>query len=435
MMAALEHREVDYVPLSIFMFRDALIVQGITDQIEYVEKQLELGLDVRVHLPELPIRFHLEVKTKTWKEQSEEGIFLHKVYQTPAGNLETIVKKTEDWPYGDEVPFLNDYLTARSKKFLIEGEKDVAALRYLFARSTDDDVLHFREESERLKEYAKKKDLLIAGGFTAGLSKVLREKGMDKEGGNMGTDALMWLCGAEKQIFLAMDEPEAVAEILQIIAEWNLERIEIYLDEGIDLLIKRGWYETTDFWSPELYRRFMLPHLKKQVELSHQAGAKFGTIGTSGIMPLLDDYLESGLDVLIGIDPVLGKGTAPGEKGTDLRTIKEKVGHQICLWGGVNQYITVDTGTREDIEEAVEKAISILGPGGGFILGSVDGVINAESEVVFDSRKRWNNVLIMIEAWKKHRVLGGIGDNGGARPAHTGPAGSHSTFNWIADQR
>ena len=174
-----------------------------------------------------------------------------------------------------------------------------------------------------------------------------------------------------------------------MICQWNMKRMEIYLDQGIDLLIRRGWYESTDFWSPSLYRRLIFPVLKREVEFTHQAGAKFGYVMTSGQIPLLDYFLESGLDSLIGVDPVQGTGI-------DLRLLKERLGRKICLWGGVNAYLTIARGTEREVEEAVEKSISILGPE-GFILSPVDVLPD-------DSGRTWNNMKTMVRTWK--RMLG-----------------------------
>ena len=90
----------------------------------------------------------------------------------------------------------------------------------------------------------------------------------------MGMDAVMWLCGMQEAVLLAVDAPDIMEELVRIISEWNLRRIEIYLDEGVDLLIKRAWYESTDVWSPSLYRRFMVPVLQKEIALAHQADAQ-----------------------------------------------------------------------------------------------------------------------------------------------------------------
>ena len=388
MLRTIESQGTDYLPCSFMIF--TALEKKCKDQLEFIEKQMELGLDVKVELPELPFRFHPEVKIREWKEvtKDEKHPLLHKEYITPAGRLTSIVRKTEDWPYGDSVPLFNDYLAPRSKKFLIEKRKDLESLKFLLAEPTAEDISNFRNKSKRLKEFAKEKGLLVSGGWRSSGT----EKGIDEDGGTMGADSLMWLCGGEQSVLLAMDEPKLIEELLQIVSTWNIKRMEIYLEEGIDLLVRRAWYEGTELWSPSLYRRFMFPVLKKEMELTHQAGAKFGYIMTSGIMPLLDDFLELGIDVLIGVDPVMGKGT-------DLKKLKERLSGKICLWGGVNGFLTVERKNREDVEEAVEKAISTLGPK-GFILSPVDNVTEG-------SEKSWENVKTMIERWKEVRKYAG----------------------------
>lgn len=151
LLRTLENDASDYVPCS-FMIFEALH-EKCRDDFEFIERQLELGLDARVELPELPIRFHPEVKTKEWKEVSKKGIFLYKDYYTPAGKLTSIVKKTDDWPYNDSVPLFNDYLTPRSKKFLITSKGDLKSLRYLFSEPTADDILNFREKAKKVQKF------------------------------------------------------------------------------------------------------------------------------------------------------------------------------------------------------------------------------------------------------------------------------------------
>ena len=135
-----------------------------------------------------------------------------------------------------------------------------------------------------------------------------------------------------------------------------------------DLIIRRGWYETTEFWTPKAYRTIIAPTLKKEAELVHQAGKKFGYIITSAFMPILDDILDAGVDVLIGLDPKEGKGT-------DLLSVKEKFkAKNKCIWGGVSGPLTVEQGTEQETEEAVIHAMQTLGKGGQFILSQLDHV-------------------------------------------------------------
>lgn len=383
MLITLNNKEADYIPCSFMIF--TALKKRCKNQFEFIEKQIELGLDTKVELPELPIRFHPEVKIKEWKERAKEGTLLYKEYHTPEGELESIIKKTNDWPYNDSIPLFNDYLVPRSKKFLMTCEEDLNSIPYLFSEPTKGDILNFRTKAKRLKKLARNRDLLVSGGWRSGGS----EMGINEDAGTMGADALMWLCGAERMLLWAMDKPEIIEQLLKIISHWNIKRMKIYLEEGVDLLVRRAWYESTDLWSPSLYRRFIFPMLKKEVDLTHQAGAKFGYIMTSGVMPLLDDLLKLGVDVLIGVDPIQGKKT-------DLKAIKEKLCGKICLWGGVNGFLTIERGTKEEVEGAVSKAVSILGPRGGFILSSVDNVTDTRD-------KTWDNVKVMIETWRKLR--------------------------------
>ena len=110
--------------------------------------------------------------------------------------------------------------------------------------------------------------------------------------------------------------------------------------------------------------------------------------GTGATLRRAADFVTKG--VLIGIDPVQGRDT-------DLAEIKRKLGGKICLWGGINGFVTVEMGNKEEVESAVKTAISALAPGGGFILSPVDNIRETSQDV-------WENVQIMMDAWRRERV-------------------------------
>jgi uroporphyrinogen-III decarboxylase len=219
--------------------------------------------------------------------------------------------------------------------------------------------------------------------------KIANQKGLLLVGGwGVGGDALAWFCGLQNAVLMAIEDPDFFNEIIRMIDNWNRPRMEAYLDFGIDLFIRRAWYEGTDFWSPDLYRQYFFPVIKEEIRLAHEAGTKYGYILTSGSMPLNDQLLELGIDVLIGVDPVQGKTT-------DLPEMKDQFQGNVCIWGGVNGFITVETGSEKEIEDAVIKALETLGPD-GFILSPVDNVSDPSDKV-------WANALWLIETWKKYR--------------------------------
>jgi hypothetical protein len=58
----------------------------------------------------------------------------------------------------------------------------------------------------------------------------------------------------------------------------------------------------------------------------------------------------------------------------------------------MNSAVTLGSGRRQDVENAVRNAIEILAPGGGFVLAPIDQLFEDT---------RWENVLTMIETWRK----------------------------------
>jgi uroporphyrinogen decarboxylase len=140
--------------------------------------------------------------------------------------------------------------------------------------------------------------------------------------------------------------------------------MEVVLQAGIDLYIKRAWYENCDNFIPRHFRQFIKPILAADAALAHQYGAKLGYMMTSNCMPLLDDIREAGVDTIIGVDPAQW----------DLEVARQKLGGHVCLWGGVNGHLTVEMGTPERVRAEVKRAIQVLGAGGGFILSPVDNI-------------------------------------------------------------
>jgi len=384
MLAALSCQKTDHVPCCFMDFQ--VLQKRSSDDFDFFDRQTTLGLDTRVELPDLPIHFDPAVTMSTWKEQPKNSTspLLHKEYATPSGTITTVVRQTEDWIYGDAVPLFDDYLAPRTKKYLIEKPEDLAALRHLLVLPTDEDIKEFRKAATAYKKYADDKGLLFSGGWRNWRTDEITVVGGTP--GTMGIDTLMWLCGGQAPLLWAFDQKDFLKELIDIVATWNRRRMEIILDTGIQLVIKRAWYEGTEFWSPSLYREFIAPVLQEDIAVTHQANAKFGYISTSGTLPILDQLMDMELDAIIGVDPGMGKGT-------DMQAFASQAKDKLCLWGGVNAPLSVEEATTPEIENAVETALSTFEGNNGFILSPVDNILNT-------SKEAWENVLKFIEVWK-----------------------------------
>ncbi len=386
MLQAISGRSAQ-IPCSFMIFR-ALRAQ-CRDELEFAERQMQLGLDARVQLEDLPVRFTPQTRLAEGVEAPAGGEpVLRRTYETPAGTLTARAKRTADWPYMNSIPLFDDFFPPRAVEYPVASERHLEVLRQILAEPNDEDVVAFRAQAEERKRFAQAHGLLLTGGWKSQRFIPSEDKRLIGDNGVTGTviDVLMWLCGGTEPLLWAYDQPEFLRELITMIEDWNRRRMAIHLEMGLDMLVRRAWYEGTEFWSPSLYRRFVLPGLKKDVELAHQAGARFGYIITSGIHAIAPELIESGVDVIIGIDPVEGKGTS-------LEGVREALGGRVGLWGGVSGPFVVEDGTEEEVRAAVQKALETLGVTERFVLSPVDNVRS-------DTPRAWRNVEVFVRTWR-----------------------------------
>ena len=390
MLTVLEGNKADHIPCSFMLFYN--LYDDCKSELDYITREIELGLEPHVHVGHLNHTMHLtgtlhpDAKYSEWTETQDGVKYFCRRIDTPKGPLTSRVKQWDGWPTEDDFPIFKDWNVPRSQEYLVKPEQDLEKLKYIFGPFRDADIENLREEASAANSIADQFGLLLVGGWKGNVNPALQV-----DPGVMGCDAMAWLSGYEKVMELSLTQPDLIKEYAAIIHEWNMKQLQIYLDvTASDLIIRRGWYETTEFWTPKAYRTIIAPTLKKEAELVHQAEKKYGYIITSAFMPILDDILDTGIDVLIGLDPKEGKGT-------DLQKVKEKFSaKKKCIWGGVSGPLTVEQGTEQETEEAVIQALQILGKGGGFILSPVDNVRD-------NTPNAWKNTYKFIQAWKEHR--------------------------------
>lgn len=383
MLRALRREPTDHVPCS-FMSFTALRRRCHEDLYELVLAERAMGIDSFLFIPSaprperldhpdlrgLPVRFAPEVSVKEGRADTPDGAILHKEYATPAGKLSTSVRLSEDWPHGDHIPFVDDYQIPRAAKPLVTEARELEAVRYLLTPPAPKDVASFRVEAQKARAFTAEQGVLLAGGW------------------GVGADMANWLCGVENFTLLAQDQPEFATTLLEMIHQWNLQRMKVVLAAPVDLYIRRAWYEGCDFLMPRFFRAAMLPRMKAEAALAHERGALFGYICSSGTLPMLDMYVEAGVDVLIGVDPVQGTHT-------NLELMKKKAGDRLSFWGGVSGAVTVELGSEEEIRAAVQRAIATLGSA-GFVLSPVDNI-------TIDAPQTWRNIDVFLDEWRRRR--------------------------------
>jgi uroporphyrinogen-III decarboxylase len=405
--AVIARKPVDHLPLCFEGLGHpwpAFLVRRFPDRYERVSFMLGLGLDAGLVVQ--PPRFSLQdfelneltrpypdmevdsavfsraplgvdpgCATKSWsqREPGEEHPLLFREYRTPAGTLRQVVRQHE-YPY-EAVSLTNDLNipVSRSREHLVKGEADLEALSYILRPPTAAQLEPYREEMKKARRFCDERGVLLAG----------RSQGIG--------DVMFWLSGPEAVLMMGLDNPQALHRYVEVVSRWNDERLAIQAEAGADLVIRRGWYESCDFWSPDLYDTFLFPCLEKEVDTLHAAGVLVSYSMNSGAVPLLPAFRRLGFDIYSNIDPAL--------PGTDLATIKGEVGDVLTLYGGVNNFGVIEHGSPAEVRAAVFEAVRVLGAGGGYILGPGDTL----DCLLASPETTEKNFSVMIEAWKECR--------------------------------
>lgn len=118
--------------------------------------------------------------------------------------------------------------------------------------------------------------------------------------------------------------------------------------------------QTGLMYSPDQIREFLLPRMKRMMELARQNGAFVFHHSDGAIRPILPDLIEAGIQVL---NPVQWR--CPG---MDREGLKRDFGDKLVFHGAMDNQFTLPFGTVEEVRQEVLDNYRILGDGGGYIL-------------------------------------------------------------------
>ena len=185
------------------------------------------------------------------------------------------------------------------------------------------------------------------------------------------------ICHPNDQAYLpvfleaAATEPELVDRFFEATTQGILPLVRAQLELGVDgILGATDWcFKSGPIMSPNMIRRFMIPHLKTIAKLTHQYGKLFVQHldgNTESILPLLID--EVGIDGYHAIEPTAGM---------DIAKLKEQYGRRITLLGNVDCGHLLTNQTPQEVKEHTRQLIRSAAPGGGFILSSSNAIHDA----------------------------------------------------------
>ena len=131
-------------------------------------------------------------------------------------------------------------------------------------------------------------------------------------------------------------------------------RIDI-IGSGGDIGTQRGM-----MLSPELWRKHIKPYSEQLIRPFKDMGLITFYHSCGSITPVIEDFIEMGLDIL---DPI-----QPKAAGMQSEELKSQFGDRLTFHGGIDEQELLPRGTPARICEEVKHIIHVLGEGGGYIV-------------------------------------------------------------------
>ena len=176
---------------------------------------------------------------------------------------------------------------------------------------------------------------------------------------------LAWhLTGLEKYLLGMMCEEPWIEKLNDKVEEWSTGIAIQLVKAGVDAI----WLgedlgsQTSTLISPEIWRNLFKPRHKRIIEkLKHENPDIIIIMHSDGaVAPLIDDFIEIGVDVYNPIQPNVA--------GSDPQELKNKYGDRICFFGGIDQQSLLPSGDVGKICEEIRQRMQILGKDKGYLL-------------------------------------------------------------------
>jgi uroporphyrinogen decarboxylase len=156
--------------------------------------------------------------------------------------------------------------------------------------------------------------------------------------------------------------------LTDLVADWNLVAGLKLVELGCDLILAGDDVGVQDrlLISPQLFREFVKPRYGRLFGAYKKANPrlKIATHICGYIEPILDDLVETGVDILNPVQPL----------SMDPARLKKRYGKSLSFWGAVDDQKVLPLGSPEEVEAEVRLRLRQLAPGGGYILCSSHNV-------------------------------------------------------------
>ncbi|MBI5961500.1 MAG: hypothetical protein HY866_22360 [Chloroflexi bacterium] len=185
------------------------------------------------------------------------------------------------------------------------------------------------------------------------------------------------LLGMENLLYKMFDAPALVDAVLEHLVDYYFGVSQRIFEEAADLI--DIFFIGNDFGSQvgplisdKLFRRFLLPPLKRLIDLGHAHHLKVLLHCCGGFEPLIPAMIEAGIDGLQGLQPYC--------RGMDPATLKTRYGADLLMMGAIDSQLVIEQ-TPAAVSAETRRILDIMKPGGGYVASPSHDYVLAETPV------------------------------------------------------
>jgi uroporphyrinogen decarboxylase len=174
-----------------------------------------------------------------------------------------------------------------------------------------------------------------------------------------------YLRGQEQAFLDLIENPEIASHCLSRLFDLAYENaVRIY--EQLPGLVMLSYVaedlggQTDLMLSPAHIREFLLPGMKKMIDLAHGSGAFVFHHDDGNCRRIIPDMIAAGIDIL---NPIQWRIA-----GMAREALKAEFGDKLVFHGAMDNQQTLPFGSAEDVRREVRDNLRILGRNGGYIL-------------------------------------------------------------------
>ena len=173
-------------------------------------------------------------------------------------------------------------------------------------------------------------------------------------------EQLHFLMGFEDTLMNFYEEPEAMHELVDAIAQWRFHWMQLLVDHlHPDIICSHDDWGSKHslFLAPEMWREYFKGHYETFYRYQKEHGVTTMHHADCFLEPIVEDMAEIHIDIWQGVIP-----------SNNIPALQKQLSGRMVLMGGIDAAI-VDRAdsTEEEIRAEARRACEIYGPGGHFI--------------------------------------------------------------------